>query len=187
VLNRAELDLAQRTALSGGGCLVDDGTRSIEGIFSLFEESSDLDFTVTARGLMIATSSTGATCRQRMMANGILDVTDRDGAQQYTETLRDLEITLATEGIAVLLDFAGSVSNSCLGEVDFVTTEPIRLTSLGGCPRDGTLSITLAGQVAEVRAMVGGGIAIDANGDGESDETVRNCRDASLARCAGDA
>jgi hypothetical protein len=91
-------------------------------------------------------------------------------------------VTLNADGSSIV-EAAGTVSTDCAGTVSFETVEPLLFPASGDCGTGGQLRVSAGGETALVTLTSGGGVALDYDDDGTSDDTFTSCTAAALARC----
>ena len=181
---RLDADLTESIDPRPGGCFTTDGTRSVSGTLAVQNRSTNADLAVEARDLTLEVSSSGEPCEQRITASGGFDVDDRGTGQHFTQTFDDAVFALSSENALTAVSLHAKVSNSCIGDVEITSDEPLGTRVGEDCPVGGALRLDFAdGAAGIIRFTKVGGADIDFGADGALDESVASCVDESLARC----
>jgi hypothetical protein len=161
-----------------------DGHRLVQGTLDVRIPDDGLDLSLDARDLDFQIASSGSPCRQSFVANGNLEVDDRNAAQRFSERFDEAVFEVSGAGAVAQLSISGLVSSDCIGEVEFVSDQPLRIDPAAECPLGGALGLSFADDTTHaVRFTATGGLEIDIGADEVVDTSVPSCRDQSLARC----
>jgi hypothetical protein len=143
-------------------------------------------FTKTTRSCALTLNGTSSVvlCVTQSRANGTLSVTDQVSGQSFSETLDNLNVTLA-EGadgsVAATVD--GGLSVTCIGNLTLQTQQSIQIPAGAQCPTAGLVAVQRDdGASGQIQFNADGSVLID-YGDGTPDKTAASCHDASLSQC----
>jgi len=168
----------------GSGTREMNGTvRTVQGSFGF----PAVDVTSDAQNLTIDVDlfEDELDCGVDALVNGVLTVSDSIAGTAFAQTFDDLSVVEILDGDTFLVGLEGSASTDCLGPVDLVTTEPLRIFSTESCPIGGRLQITLhnEGTTSAIVFDSSGGVGLDVGADGSIEEHRDSCVGDTLEQC----
>ncbi len=106
--------------------------------------------------------------------------------QPIAVDFNNLVVVVDSSGDFTQVGLHGDVSAACFGGQASLKTQPDLSISPGNpCPNSGTILATLPGGAMAQIEYQGGGVSIDANGDGTFEQLAPTCLDPRLLMCAG--
>jgi len=163
-------------------------TGASKGTMTLNGFSSDLEGRfVGFSDFSVDLVAAGSPCFMRATLNGQLEWREQDRTVQLTTVYNDFRITEREDGDGVLVTQDGSLTTDCVGDLEYETLEPLRLTAGATCPTAGLLRITLPdGATSLTRYTETGGVELDFGADGEVDQVFETCTDPDFAQCVAE-
>ena len=174
-----------------------DGTRFLQGSVrtiagngpSILQDTGTLfgTSTDTVEVDVIIDEFSAASCLVDTLIDGTFANTNLLTGREFTEVYDSFIVTERADldgSIVIALD--GTSTTDCLGRVDIITRQPLRIFPDGLCPTDGELQLGIADQqtISTVFYTSSGGVEFDFDSDGRIDETRSSCLDLSVSECS---
>ena len=188
-LSRSRTDGTDRIMPSGAGCAGRNVMELFDGTIDAVTSNrlpgrlvaEGFDARIEMQVLQLDQSSSGTPCARVLTANGSMDVEDRANGLRFSQTLSAVTIRFLEQDEATLVEIDGDLVSGCLGSVTLATVAPIHLRNATDCPTAGTLRVTIADRISEIRYGAAGALSIDYTADGQFESVASDCRP--IAEC----
>ncbi|MDX2168302.1 MAG: proprotein convertase P-domain-containing protein [Deltaproteobacteria bacterium] len=180
----------------GGSCGATAATMALTGtVRTVFADGSEAALTLanTAVGITVATFNADCvpidytiTLNGPATVSGIVGgvgglVGGAAAAGSVPVTFTNFTVAQNATGTPTLSALGGAVSVACAASpLQFETLQALAQAVGAPCPQAGLLRITSGGQQTRLTYRAGGGVGLDADGDGTVDEELASCQDAPL-------
>jgi hypothetical protein len=125
-------------------------------------------------------------CRVLAELDGALSVSNLVTGERYTEAYDGFRVLERAESQSTfLVDIDGAISTDCLGTVDVLTRQSLRISSANACPVAGELELSALDRdvTSRISYTDQGGIRFDLDANGSIDDTRPSCADLDLNQC----
>jgi hypothetical protein len=168
------------------------GIRTLDGSLRLiqrdvFDGVTQLDVTTAADQFttQVDLLSDEFDCRVEAVLSGSNEITDAVAGTRFASSFDDLRIVeVPQEDESFLVDLDGGTTTDCVGALNLLTTDPLRLASALACPRGGRLEVTDRASGDKAAVMYDDdGVAFDLGADGTIEDRRANCVKLDLQQC----